>query len=138
MPEHADILSGLHGLRETAPGLMDLLAALGMGLLAAAGLLFLFRFFQSVERPHDVTLRLAAMRSLPGPERIAGLAALLRELTDHAAPGEADWTVRASRQFDLDIRMLGRVKAGLYAPGPPPEPDALEQAVMRALSRSGA
>lgn len=136
MPEHADTLAGLYGLRETAPGLLDLIAALGIGLLLAGivgGLLGKFR-----ARPGHFQLaeRIAATRDLAPPDRTAALAAILRDVTDRAAPGADHWTARARAKFDLDGEMMASVKASLYAPRPLPEPEMLEQAVIKAASRT--
>lgn len=139
MPEHADTLSGLYGLREAAPGLIDLLAALALGLLLAGLIGGMPGLLRAAQKGDGLAVQLSATRALPAPDRVAALAGILRDLTDRTSPGEQDWVDRAALAFSLDREMLGRVKAGLYTPGSATDadPEALERAVACAMQKAG-
>ncbi|MEM1299098.1 MAG: hypothetical protein AAGH68_07430 [Pseudomonadota bacterium] len=136
MPEHADVLSGLYGLRETGLGIVDIATAFGLGLLLAGIFGIAFGLLRVQKTRDPLSLRIAAACSLAEPERAASMAGLLRELTDREAPGEADWIIRAARHFDLDPAMLSRVRAELYKPGRSPDAETLERALVHASARS--
>lgn len=137
MPEHSDILNGLYGLKETGPGMLDLATAVGIGLLLAGIIGIALGLLPKRKTRDRLSQRVAAAQSLAEPEKTAAIVALLRELTDQEAPGEADWIIRAARHFRLDVVLLSRVRAGLYTPSPNPDTEALEQAFASAIARSG-
>lgn len=136
MPEHAEILAGLYGLRVPGAGLPDLLVALGLGLLLGAVLMLVPRLLHPAERRQTPEDRIEALRNLPEPERILGFAHALKALTDAAAPGPNHWTERAAGQFRLDPGLLETLRTGLYAPGRGPDATRLEAALRQALSRT--
>ncbi|MFK7944670.1 MAG: hypothetical protein AB8B85_17425 [Paracoccaceae bacterium] len=128
-----DILDGLYGIREAAPGGLDILASIGLGLLLAALLgLFASMFRTRPRRDGDLAKQISAARDLPEPVRIATLAGVLKWLTDAQAPGQTDWTVRAAESLDIDKTLLHDLKSGLYTSSTRTDPDVLEQAVARA------
>ena len=115
MPEDADILAGLHGIRLPGAEVADLLLAVALG-LAAAGLVTALALAALRARPGRMSGadRLEAARALPGPERAVALVRLLREAGRPLPDGAAE---------------------ALYRPGPGPDLDALERAAARALAR---
>ena len=137
MPEDADILAGLHGLREVAPVWSDLAVALAAGLLVAVLLWLIVRLFQARPTRPDVAGRVGAARALPPSERAAALTGLLRDLTDRAAPGRAPWAGRAAIAFGLESDRLERLRTALYLPGTPVDLEELEALVRRAARTAG-
>lgn len=138
LPEHAEILGGLYGLREAAPGGADLLAALGLGLLIAGLIGAGLGAFRTRSRKDGVAHRVASTRDMSPPDRIAALANLLRTLTEATEPGPSDWTDRAVSQFGLDPVLLQGLRASLYTPTSSTDPEALEAAVLQAARKARA
>ena len=108
-----------------------LIAALGLGLLAAGLAAVAIRAFRARPRRPGLHARIAAARALPQPDRAMVLAALLRDRTDREAPGETPWPDRAVAAFGLDQATARRL-GDLYRPGPAPDSDALETALVAA------
>lgn len=161
MADPETLLAGLHGLRLPGIGVGDLAVALGLGLLLGAAAFGPLRLAlrtllapEPLPEEDGAEARIAALRQLPRPERVLGLARELKALTDRAAPAEGPeaahrtghwtghWTARAAERFGLDPAPLAALRAGLYAPQPPqppgpPDPDALEAALRKALAQAG-
>ncbi|MEM8842512.1 MAG: hypothetical protein AAGD47_12125, partial [Pseudomonadota bacterium] len=71
-------------------------------------------------------------RSLPGPQRVTALAAVLRDLTNRTAPGPGRWTRRAVEQMGVDPGLIEALEQTLYRPGPSVTPERLETAIATA------
>ncbi|MEO0624623.1 MAG: hypothetical protein AAFU49_21300 [Pseudomonadota bacterium] len=133
MPEHADLLAGLHGLRVPEPGLADLLVPLGLGLLIGWAALLLLR----PRRPRGLTVseQIAALDALPEAERLTALAHLLKRQTEPTKPPATPWADRA-RRLGIPPGMLLRLRRVLYASADPAEIAELEAALRRAARRT--
>lgn len=138
MPEDAEILAGLYGLRATAPDWTAMIAAFAVGLLVAGLLALLLQSFRKPPARMNIAEQIAGIRAIPDPQRIAAMSALLKELTDLAAPGETHWVDRAIAHFGLDERLMGSIGDALYRPDAIVEPADLEAALRRAARISGA
>lgn len=123
------VLSGLYGLRVDPFAWSDVAAALSIG-LAAAGLIGLFvQLFRRLPRAKSAAARIVAARALPDADRAMVLCGVLKDLTDRRAPGGAAWYERAVNTFNLDP-VLAASLADLYRPGPAPDPEVLETALL--------
>ncbi len=136
MPEHAEILAGLYGLREAPPGVADVTAAFAIGLILAGIVGMAFSVFRIRPQYKTWADRVAAARTMPEAERPLHLALLLKEATDQAAPGPERWTERAAAHFHLDPVEIQAVSDGLYRPGPMAT-DLLDEALSRAVRKAG-
>ncbi len=125
MPEDADILTGLYGLRVAGPDWIDLATALAVGILVAALLLKLSGGAR-VLRPSSLRLERSSYSDLPDRDRTTALANLLREMTEAAAPGQAHWTERAAERFGLERASLLDLRKALYDPNESFDPRRLE------------
>ncbi len=85
----------------------------------------------------DVSSRVEALRELSRPVHITGLAAMLRELTDHVAPGKTPWPERARAEMRIDGGLLTELERSLYSRQPAVSAKELEQAVLTAARRAG-
>lgn len=128
MSDDANILAGLYGLRQVPPGWVDLVTALALGLLLAALIALALRAFRRRARSNHSDL-IEAYRTLPEPQRITALAALLRDLTNRDAPGPGRWTRRAVDRLGIDPGLVAALDETLYRPGPSVTPERLETAI---------
>ena len=132
MPEHADILNGLYGLRTSAPGWADLLAALGLGLLIAGLTGTISGAFRRPRHAETtIATKLAQAMALPRAERVLALASILRGLTERHAPGTAPWTERASAHFNIDPVLLRDLSRALYRPDATLDTEPIERVLAR-------
>ncbi len=125
----APVLFGLYGLRSDAVHWSDIAAALSIGLAVAALIGLFLVVFHARRSGHGLARRITAAKSLPDADRAMVLCGLLRELTEHCAPGDATWQDRAIGAFSLDPVLAGPLK-DLYRPGPSPDPDLLERKLL--------
>lgn len=136
MPEHADLLLGLHGLRTDGPGISEIVLACALGLLLAmivgATLRTITR--RASTNSNSQRARVAAVRAMPDAEKVVALANILRDLTERRAPGPEPWLVRAERAFRLPADIHSALEDSLYLPGGGPAPDALERLVGRIVA----
>lgn len=123
------VLSGLYGLRPDAVHWSDIAAALSIGLAVAALIGLLLLAFRVRRSGHGLARRITAARTLPDVDRAMVLCGLLRELTEHRAPGDTEWQDRAIGAFALESALAGPLK-DLYRPGPGPDPDLLERKLL--------
>lgn len=135
MDGDAEILAGLHGLRESPPGLPDLLAALALGLLLAALLGLVLRVFRSHPETPSIEARISGLREMPREDRTAALMRLLQAETDRMAPGPEPWLERARTAFGKDVHVFETVAPAIYQPETSLDPDPLEQALLRIAHR---
>ncbi|MEO1492188.1 MAG: hypothetical protein AAFV19_08555 [Pseudomonadota bacterium] len=117
MPEDADILAGLYGLREVPPSILDVIAALALGLVLAGLIGMGLSAFRGRSRRQRWQDRLAMTHSLPEPEKTLHLAMLLRDATEQTSPGSGRWTERAARRFEFDAAEISSLSEALYRPG---------------------
>lgn len=127
-------LSGLYGLRVAPLGWAEVAAALALGLLIAWLIGSAVMAFRARPRPEQLPMCIAAARALPAVDRSMVLCGLLKELTERQAPGAGPWSQRAVAAFGID-RETARRLADLYRPGPLPDPELLERAVLTASRR---
>ncbi len=125
------ILSGLYGLRATSPGWPDLIAALALGLLFAGALGAIATVFRKPVQRSQIAERLAHARALQDPNRVIALSGILKDLTDLKTVGSTPWPERAASAFDLDPMAVSHLSR-LYQPGPLPDAEALERAILMA------
>lgn len=140
MPEGADALTGLYGLRALAPTLADVVGALALGLLLAAASTGIVAGLPRLRRPRPeraYAARLEDARALPPVERTVALASLLRDMADRHAPGDGPWAERARTRFRLQQESFAALGTDLYRPDAAPDPSGLERAVETALARLG-
>lgn len=122
------VLSGLHGLRETPPGIAEVLAAFALGLLIASAVSIGASMFRSTSARPDLAGRLAHLRTFPEQDRAIALAGMLKELTDRKVAGDAPWPERAASSFGLGETTVVRL-GQLYETGPALDSEALERAI---------
>ena len=135
MQSDAEVLAGLHGLRESPPDLPDLLAALALGLLLAVVIGLVLRGCRARPKATSLETKVSRLREMPREDRTVALMRLMQVLTDRMAPGPEPWLERARLAFGRDVQVFETIGPALYPPGKVLDPDPLEQALLRIAQR---
>lgn len=132
----AEILAGLSGLREGAPGWAELITSLALGLLLAGLIGFLARAFQTRTETSTLADAIQTASALPEPDRVIAYMCLLQSITDRVAPGPEPWLDRARITFGVETAVFEAAGPALYRPGTAIDPALLERSLWRIARRA--
>lgn len=136
--DDAEILAGLSGLRDGAPGGAELITAIALGVLLAGLIGLGARVFQTRHRPVSLDEAIRSASTLPKPDRSVAFMSLMQSLTNRIAPGPEPWLTRARAQFGAEVAPFEAAGPALYRPDTAIDPAPLEHALRRIAQKAGA